>query len=165
MKEVKYGRPLAMQMVASQVAARASRADAEGDGPLEFKARDHQWHAVVGGHLNSTQAWLATGHGQELWGYRRGDVVWVRWGLGDGQEWVEAHDLRVGDKVYTPGEVPWLVEKLSDRPNTATPGTVWVVAEGDSEDGYYEKLQGSPAYYLAYVDEPVAVGWPRPAAE
>lgn len=160
-REVKDGAPAAMRMRVQDVPARARRAQEDGAGPLEVRLGDH-WYEVAEGVDTSTQTSLLLGNRQ--WVHRTpGDVVWVRWGLGTGQEWVYAPDLRVGDVVHNLGDVAWTLRVVTDRLGHDLHRTVtWVVLRGDSDEGYFAKFFGGEHEYLAAMDEPVAVSWPRP---
>ena len=160
-KDVRDGAPTAMRMRVQDVPARARRAQDDGVGPLEVRQGD-KWYRVVDGDVGPGHANLL--YGDLGWGYfRPGDVVWVRWGLGTGQEWVYAPDLRVGDVVHNLGDVGWKVREVTDRLGVGPAvGTTWVVLRGDSDEGYFQRWHGGETEYLAYMDEPVAVSWPRP---
>lgn len=163
---MKEGRPVAMQMRADAILSRAARAKAEGEDPFEV-LYPGEWRTVLGGSIGEDgNVWLMLDHASDLYGMKGGSVQWVRWGLGTGMVWIPAHELRVGDEVHNLGEagVPWKVRELSDRPNTAEPGTSWILANGDNDEGYYERWFGGAAY-MAYMSEPVAVSWPRPERE
>ena len=160
-RDVRDGAPTAMRMRVQDVPARARRAQEDRAGPLEVRLGDH-WYEVADGDVGPRHASLLLG--DRRWVHQRPDTtVWVRWGLGTGEEWVYAPDLRAGDVVHNLGDVAWTVREVTDRLGVGpAAGTTWVVLRGDNEEGYFAKFHGGETEYLAYMDEPVAVSWPRP---
>lgn len=160
-REVQDGAPVSMRMRVQDVPARARRAQEAGAGPLEVRLGDY-WYEVVDGQVGPQETALLLDN--RRWAHRDpGDVVWVRWGLGTGEGWVYAPDLRVGDVVHNLGDVAWTVREVTDRLGVGpAAGTTWVVLRGDNDEGYFAKFHGGETEYLARMDEPVAVSWPRP---
>lgn len=172
-REIRDGAPTAMQLRADLIPNRANRAAEEHQDPFEVQLTDNSWARVVDAETHKHHVHLTVDRGRggdqlDALLLAATDVIWARWGLGTGQEWVAAHELREGDIVHNLGEagIPWRVLSLTDRPGEGPArGTTWVVASGDNDEGYYAKWYGGDTQYLAHMYEPVAVSWPRPGDE
>lgn len=162
--DARNGAPTAMRMRVQDVPVRAWRAREENAGPLEVRLGS-EWFEVADGDVGPGHADLLLAD-RHWWRGAPGETLWVRWGLGAGQEWVHAHELRRGDVVHNLGDVAWTVREVTDRLGVGPArGTTWVVLRGDNTEGYFARFYGGEHEYLAYMDEPVAVSWPRPEEE